>query len=282
MKPKIAITTESAADLSQDICKQYGIYVIPQSISIGEEEYKDGINLTANELFKKAELYNVQPKTAGISPFEYKEFFERLTSLGLNVIHIALSSKISSCFQNAKSASSDLENVYVIDSLNLSGGMGLLAIKGAMLRAEQKSAEEIVHSLEATRSKVHTSFILDDLEQMNKSGRCSALEKLSANLFGIHPSVDVIGGKLLPGKRFSGKIENARTKYIDDRLKDENAVSKSLCLLNYCELDKSEVDKLYAHLKETASFEKIVVNEAGCCISAHCGKGCVGIIFSEE
>ena len=281
MKNKIAVTTESAADLSQEICKQNNITVIPLNILIGQQEYKDGIDLSTKELYKKSELYNTQAKTSGIAPYEYKEVFEKLVSSGCTVIHIALSSKISSCFQNAPFAASGLENVHIVDSLNLSAGMAMLAIKAAAMRDEGKSAEEIVHILEAMRSKISTSFILEDTEFLYKGGRCSALEKFGANLFGIRPSIDIIGGKLMPGKKYSGKTMAARIKYIDDKLGDKADINGKTCMLNYSDLDENEVNKLVAHLKENSLFEKVIVNEAGCCISAHCGKGCMGIIFER-
>lgn len=281
MKNKIAITTESAADLSQNICKEMNLTVIPLNILIGEEEYKDGIDLTAKELYKKSELYDTQAKTSGVSPFEYKEVFEKLVSDGLSVIHIALSSKISSCFQNATAAAKDLQNVYIVDSLNLSAGMAMLAIKAAAMRDEGKTAEEIVHTLEATRSKISTSFILEDTDFLYKGGRCSAIEKFSANLFGVRPSVDIIGGKLMPGKKYSDKKTSARTKYIDDKLKDKESIGGKTCMLNYSDLGEDEVKELVNHIEETSAFENVVVNETGCCISAHCGKGCMGIIFER-
>lgn len=282
MKNKIAITTESAADLSPKICEENQITVIPLNILIGEEEYKDGIDLTSEELFKKSELYATQAKTSGVSPFEYSEVFEKLTSDGYSVIHIALSSKISSCFQNALFAAKDLQNVYIIDSLNLSAGMAMLALKAASMRDEGKTAEEIVRRLEAVRSKISTSFILDDTDFLYKGGRCSAIDRFSANLFGIRPSVDIVGGKLMPGKKYSGKTTSARIKYIDDKLKDKESIGSKTCMLNYCELDESEVNDLVSHLKDSSLFEKVIVNETGCCISAHCGKGCMGIIFEKN
>lgn len=282
MKNKIAITTESAVDLSKDFQKQYNIHVIPMNIIIGDEEYKDGIDLDAKQLYEKSELYGSLAKTSGVSPHEYKLVFETLTSQGFDVVHIALSSKISSCFQNAQFAANGFENVFVVDSLSLSAGMALLAIEADKLRNADKPASEIAHALEVLRTKISTSFILESTDYMQKGGRCSTLQSFSANLFSLRPSIDVIGGKLIPGKKYKGNPAEARIKYIDDKLKENKIADGETCMLNYSDIDESEVNELVAHLKETAPFKDVIVNEAGCCVSAHCGKGTMGIIFQSE
>lgn len=281
MKNKVAITTESAADLSKELCEKYTIEVVPMNIVIGEEEYKDGVDLTSKELYQKSEIYGTHAKTAGVAPYEYKEFFENLTGDGYDIVHIALSSKISSCYQNAMFAAKEAENIFVVDSINLSAGMAMLALDAAKMRDDGKSAEEIAQALEKKRTKISTSFILENTDYLYKGGRCSAIEKLGANLLSLRPSIDVIGGKLMPGKKYKGKITNARQKYIDDKLRESGTINGGRCLMNYSMLDKSEVNGLVAYLKETSPFEDIIVNETGCCISAHCGKGCMGIIFEK-
>jgi len=279
MKNKIAVTTESAVDLSKEYQKKFNIHVIPMNIIIGDEEYKDGVDLTTKELYEKSDLYGTAAKTSGVSPHEYKLVFETLTSQGFDVIHIALSSKISSCFQNAQFAANGFDNVFVIDSLSLSAGIALLAIEADKMRNDGKTAEEIAHGLETLRTKINTSFILENTDTLYKGGRCSSIQNLGANLFSLRPSVDLISGKLMPGKRYMGKPAQARIKYIDDKIKESGITNDEFCMLNYSEIDDSEIGELVAHLKENSPFKEVIVNEAGCCISAHCGKGCMGIIF---
>ncbi|MCM1365101.1 MAG: DegV family protein [Faecalibacterium sp.] len=281
MKNKIAITTESAVDLSKDFQKKYNIHVIPMNVIIGDEEFKDGVDLDTKQLYEKSELYGALAKTSGVSPHEYKLIFETLTSQGFDVVHIALSSKISSCFQNAQFAANGFDNVFVVDSLSLSAGMALLAIEADKLRNMDKPASEIAHALEVLRTKISTSFILENTEYLYKGGRCSPIQNLGANLFSLRPSIDVVGGKLMPGKKYKGNPSQARIKYIDDKLKENPVINGDTCMLNYSDIDESEVNEIVAHLKETSPFKEVIVNEAGCCISAHCGKGTMGIIFQS-
>ena len=85
-----------------------------------------------------------------------------------------------------------------------------------------------------------------------------------------------------PGRKYIGKKLTAQKKYIDERIKKETALDDSLCLLNYSDMEQEDVDALVEHLKKSHPFKRVIVNEAGCCISAHCGRGCMGIIYARK
>lgn len=277
MPQKIAITTESAADLSEKLQKQFDIHVMPMTVIIGEEEYKDGVDLTTTKLFEKSKLYSSIPKTSGISPHEYKLVFKTLTEKGFDVVHVALGSKISSCFQNALFASGGLDNVFVVDSETLSAGTAMLALFASRLRESGETAQEIAKKLESKRKKISTSFILEDTAFLLRGGRCKAGEKLFADLLSLKPTIDIIDGELVPGKKFRGKGLDAMKKYIAQKL--SAGTEKSLCLLNYTSLSKDEVNELSAFAKAQGGFELVIAQEAGCCIASHCGERCMGVIF---
>ena len=279
MPKKIAITTESASDLSEELQKQYDIHVMPMTVIIGDEEYKDNVDLTTKELFEKSRLYSSMPKTSGISPHEYKLVFETLTEKGFDVVHVALGSKISSCFNNALFASNSLENVFVVDSQSLSAGTALLALTASRLRESGETAEEIARRLENERTKISTSFILEDTAFLLRGGRCKAGEKLLADLLSLRPTIDITDGELVPGKKFRGKGLDAMKKYIAEKL--TGSIDRKLCLLNYTSLSEDEVSELALFTKTTGGFESVIAEEAGCCIASHCGERCMGVIFKR-
>ena len=279
MPKKIAITTESASDLSENLQKQYDIHVMPMTVIIGDEEYKDNVDLTTKELFEKSRLYSSMPKTSGISPHEYKLVFETLTEKGFDVVHVALGSKISSCFNNALFASNSLENVFVVDSQSLSAGTALLALTASRLRESGETAEEIARRLENERTKISTSFILEDTAFLLRGGRCKAGEKLLADLLSLRPTIDITDGELVPGKKFRGKGLDAMKKYIEEKL--TGSIDRKLCLLNYTSLSEDEVSELALFTKTEGGFESVIAEEAGCCIASHCGERCMGVIFKR-
>ena len=279
MPKKIAITTESASDLSEKLQKQYDIHVMPMTVIIGDEEYKDNVDLTTKELFEKSRLYSSMPKTSGISPHEYKLVFETLTEKGFDVVHVALGSKISSCFNNALFASNSLENVFVVDSQSLSAGTALLALTASRLRESGETAEEIARRLENERTKISTSFILEDTAFLLRGGRCKTGEKLLSDLLSLRPTIDITDGELVPGKKFRGKGLDAMKKYIAEKL--SGGIDRKLCLLNYTSLSEDEVSELALFTKTEGGFESVITEEAGCCIASHCGERCMGVIFKR-
>lgn len=279
MKNKIAITTESAADLDEELLKAQDLSVFPMTIIIGDEEYLDGESISTEELYKKAELYNALPKTTGVSPYEYGKVFSDLCDKGFDVVHVALSSKISSCFQNAMFASKSFENVFVVDSLTLSGGMAALVSEAISQRESGKNVEEIACALEIKKKKISTSFILDNVDYIYAGGRCTSVQKKAAELFSAKPSINLKNGELALSKLFFGKSEDTRKKYILHKLNNEKPIYSSPCRLNYSTLEKDEAEKLCTFIKENSPFGTVIATQAGCCISSHCGKGCAGIIF---
>ena len=271
----VAITTESAADLSEYLTEKFDITVIPMNIIADSCQYKDGETINPETLLQKENI-----KTSAVSIGEYEQIFAALKEKGFDIVHIALSSKISSTHQNAAAAAKIFKGVYVVDSLNLSAGMGLLCVYASQMAKNGKSAEEIAKELETLRNKVYTSFILENLEQMKKGGRCSAVEALGANILKIKPCIELVGGKLMASKKYRGKSSVARDKYILDRLSLYDA-KKEVCFLNHSIGDKSEIDRIKSQLKTKYGFSEVYVNTAGCCITAHCGRDCMGIIFEK-
>ena len=271
----VAITTESAADLSEFLTEKFNITVIPMNIIADSRQYKDGETINTETLLQKENI-----KTSAVSIGEYEQVFASLKEKGFDIVHIALSSKISSTHQNAVAAAKIFKGVYVVDSLNLSAGMGLLCVHASKMVKNGKTAEEIAGELERLRNKVYTSFILENLEQMKKGGRCSAVEALGANILKIKPCIELVGGKLMASKKYRGKSTVARDKYIADRLSLHEA-KKEICFLNHSLEDKSETDRIKDRLKTKYGFSEVYVNTAGCCITAHCGRDCMGIIFEK-
>lgn len=270
----VKITTESASDLSDGILSEFKISVIPMNIIIDNKVEKDGVTLNVGQLLKSKS----PATTSAINVEEYKSFFSSVRENDCDIIHISLGGKLSSSYQNAVNATADFDNVHVVDSRNLSGGTGLLSVIASQLASSSERAPTIVKILEKKRDCIRTSFILEDLERMKRGGRCTAIEALGANFLGIKPSIEVKDGKLVPSRRYHGRGSSARLKYIDRMIKTDDP-DRSVCFLNHTLENPDEVSELERLLETKYGFERVFVNTAGCCISAHCGSNCMGIIY---
>ena len=214
----VIITADSTCDLPKDIIESRNIKITPLSILLGSESYLDGEEITRDDIYAHVSKTDEMPKTAAVSPASYYEVFSAASRQGDSVVHISLSSAISSSYQNAVTAAGDFSNVHVVDSKNLCGGMGLLVLKACDLRDKGFDAKKIANRIRSLVPKVHATFVLDNLVYLYKGGRCSAVARFGANVLGIKPviGVDPADGTMDVIKKYRGKIENVYRQYVND------------------------------------------------------------------
>lgn len=280
---KVKITTDSTVDFTPEIVEKYDITVMPLYIVTDEGEYRDTLDITPDDVYAYYDKYGKTATSSACNLDAYSQKFKELTDEGYAVVHIGLSSELSSSFNNARMAAMEFEDVYVVDSLNLSTGIGLLVLKAAEMAKEGMEAKEIAEKVSAIVPNVDVSFILDTLDYLHAGGRCSAVAKFGANLLKLKPSIAVKEGKMGVDKKYRGNIVDRRVDYIKDSLHTPENIDKTRAFITHSGgFDDAEIENLVKVAKETIGFEEVLVTRAGCVISAHCGPGCVGILFIRE
>ena len=226
---KILISTDSTCDLSKEILSERGIKQTSLHVLLGTKEYSDGIDIVPDDIFKYVKETGVLPKTSAYTIMDYQKFFFDNLKEYDYIIHFTISSDLSSTYSNAVIASQEFEGrVKVIDSRNLSTGQGLLVLKACDLKEEGKSFEEIVQVMEEERFHVQTSFVVDTVEYLYKGGRCSGAARLASNLFKIHPSIDMVEGKLVPKKNYRGTLKKCIEKYVLDLVEEYKSMNNKI------------------------------------------------------
>lgn len=277
---KIIFTTESAADLSPALLKERGILSVPFSVVMGEELKKDG-EMSLDELFSLLPAKGILPRTSAVNEAQYDELFSHALILGEEVVHVSLSSGISSAFSNAVRAAEKFKGkVHVVDSLSLSNGLAILLYKGQELAKEGLSAEEIAAELEVMKKKVVTSFALESVDYLYKGGRCSGLACLGANLLHLRPEIAMRDGKLFPDKKFRGSRPKWCRDFLVDLLSAHPHVDKNLIFLNNALIDEDIMVGLEKELKDRG-FAHVVRSIAGATICSHSGPHVLGLFFLD-
>ena len=279
---KIKITCDSTCDLTGALYEQYDIRAVPLGVCLGEEFRRDGVDVTAREIFDHVEKTGQLPKTSAISVGEYEECFRQYTEQGMQVIHLNISSELSSCYQNACIAGQSLGNVFPVDSRNLSTGTGYLAIIAAELAEEGRSAEEIVALLNQWKEQLDTSFVLQTLEYLHKGGRCSGVAAFGANVLKIRPEIVVTEGGMKVGRKYRGTMERSILAYVRGRLEGRTDLRYERVFVTHSGVPDEIVQKVIALVKELQPFEKVIETRAGCTISSHCGPNCLGLLFLKN
>ena len=277
---KIAITAESTIDLPLELLNKYNIKIIPFSVILGDNEYKDG-EITSNDIFKFVAENKVLPKTSAINEEQYKEFFAEQIKGYDALIHFALSSQISSACSHAIEAAKQVENVFVVDTKSLSTGIALLAIKARELAESGKSAKEIVEIVTNSTNKVQASFVVKKLDYLHKGGRCSSVALLGANLLQIRPQIILKDGKMMSNKKYLGKMEKVIASYCKDVLSQNPDADKKYVFVTYTTATEGMVAAAKDAVK-AAGFETVYETTAGATITSHCGEDTLGILFLNK
>lgn len=282
MSKPVMITADSTCDLSEELLSRYNVKILPLTILLGEDSFLDGAHYTPADMYSRYSEDGTLPKTAAPSLQQINEFFAPILAQGYEIVHLDISSELSSTCNNARIVSSELEGVYVVDSRMLSTGVGLLVIEGAECRDKGMSAAEIAEHLTALTEKVDTSFVLDTLEFMWKGGRCSGVAALGANLLKLKPALEMKDGKLGVYKKYRGSINSVYKQYITERLSGKQVRPGHVFITESGEIDQSVIDELEALVRQLIPVKEIHHTIAGCTVSSHCGPKTLGVLFINE
>ena len=275
----IRITADSTCDLSPAYIAEHNITVIPLTVTMGGRDYTDGLDIAPDDIFRHVDAGGELPKTAAVNAEAYRERFQALLQDCDAIIHFNISADFSSCYEHAVAAAEGL-HVYCVDSRNLSSGIALLLCEAVdMIEAGCQDPRVILSRLTGLIDKVDTSFIVNRLDFLYKGGRCSMVAMLGANVLKLKPCIEVVGGKMVVGKKFRGTYERCLKQYVDDRLRDPDTVDPKRIFITHTGVTREQFELTKAQVLSHMPFDEIIEVRAGCSITSHCGQGTLGVLF---
>ena len=278
----IKIISDSTCDLSKELIEKYNIAILPLHIHLNEEEYQDGVTITPDEIYTWADANNTTPKTSAASMSEVMDLFQPYLDNGDEIISFSISSSMSANNNVMRLAVDELEaedKISVIDSANLSTGVGLLVIEAAIMASEGKSREEIVAKIEEFKPLVSASFVVDTLTYLHRGGRCSGVAALAGGVLKLHPKIVVDGGKMDASKKYRGKIESVIMSYAKDMEEDLKTAKPDRVFITHSGCSDSVIASVREYLESLNHFNEILETRAGSVISSHCGPGTLGVLY---
>ena len=281
----VKILSDSTCDLSKELIAKYGITIVPLHVVLGDKDYKDGVDITVDEIYEWADANNTTPKTAAISPEEAMDAMSSLLEGDNEVVCFSISSSMSGTFSVLKLAADSMEvteRVYCIDSMNLSTGIGLMVIEAAKLAQEGKSAKEIVEYIETIRPMVRSSFVVDTLNYLHRGGRCSGIAAMAGSMLKLHPRIAVDSGKMDAGKKYRGKMNKVLLEYVRDMEEELKKAKTERVFITHSGCDQELINAVYKYLEDLDVFEEILITRAGSVISSHCGPGTLGVLYIAQ
>ena len=278
----VKIISDSTCDLSQDLLEKYDISVIPLHILLGEDEYEDGFGISPDQIYRWSDAHKMTPKTSAPSMDRVMEMLKPYTGAGKEVVCFSISGQMSTSGNVMRLAAEELnaaELVKVVDSENLSTGIGLLVLEAAVMAQKGMTAAEITGKIEALKPLVRASFVVDTLTYLHRGGRCSGLAALAGSALRLHPKIVVEQGAMHPTKKYRGKIQKVILDYVKDMEPELKKARTDRVFITHSGCDRGTIDEVREYLESLHVFHDILETRAGGVISSHCGPGTLGVLF---
>lgn len=278
----VKILSDSTCDLSQELVEQYGIEILPLHVLLGEGDYRDGMDITPEEIFAWSDEHKCTPKTAAPSIEDAVEHIGKLLADGNEVICFSISETMSSSLNIMRLAIEELEaegRAFAFNSANLSTGIGLLVMEAASMAKDGMCAGEILNKLEELRPRVRSSFVVDTLTYLHRGGRCSGVAALAGGMLKLHPKIVVVDGKMEVEKKYRGSIAKVIKAYVRDMEEMLKAARPGRVFITHSSCDEKIVQDVRDYLESLSVFGEILETHAGSVISSHCGPGTLGVLF---
>lgn len=281
----VKIISDSTCDLSPELIAKYDIDILPLHILLGEDEYEDGKNITPEQIYSWSDENKTTPKTSAPALTDAIELFKPYIDEGREIVCFSISSSMSTSGNVMRIAAEELEAedcITVIDSANLSTGIGLLVIEAAIMAQNNHTVEEIVSAIEALKPNVRASFVVDTLTYLYRGGRCNAVSAMAGGVLKLHPKIVVENGAMNASKKYRGKINSAIMTYVKDMEDDLKAERPDRVFITHSGCDRTIVEEVHSYLENLGVFSEILETRAGGVISSHCGPGTLGVLFIQS
>ena len=277
----VKIIVDSTQDLTKEILEKNDVEVVPLSVNFSDgDSYLDGVTIRTAELYEKVKEKKELPKTSAVTVGTLIDVFKKHIDNGDEIVYTGISAQMSRSYENALLAKEELETdkIYIVDSKNLSTGIGLLVLKAIKDRDNGLSAKEIAANMEKNRELVLSQFAIEQMDYLHKGGRCSSVAKIFGSILKIKPIILVRDGKMHVGAKPLGKITKALDIMIKQIVDDKDRLDTDHILVTHSIAPES-AKYILSKLKDLFPGVDIIETVAGSVIASHCGPGTIGILY---
>ncbi|MBR4528718.1 MAG: DegV family protein [Lachnospiraceae bacterium] len=278
----VKVISDSTSDLGRSLMDRYDVEMIPLHVYLGEEEYLDGVNISPDQIYRWADEHNTTPKTSAPNLEDVIGVFDSHLKAGDDLIVFTVSSSMSSSYNVCRLAVEELEaadRIKIIDSANLSTGVGLLVIEAAIMASKGQDLGAIEEQILKYRPLVRASFVVDTLVYLYRGGRCSGLAALAGSALKIHPRIVVENGAMRSDRKYRGSLDKSILTYVQDMEEQLVRAKKDRVFITHSGCESHIVDQVRAYLSGLERFDEIIETRAGGVISSHCGPATLGVLF---
>lgn len=267
----IKIVTDSTSDLPQALADELGITVVPVYVLFGNKTYRDRIDISEDEFYDKLLTSPVHPTTSQPSPRDFADVYSELAKDSDGIISVHISAKLSGTYNSAMQAKGMVSTdcpIEVIDSCNVSMGLGLIAVEAARLARSGKTFQQVAEETKQLISKIHVWAMFDTLKYLAKGGRVGKAKAMMGSVLNIKPLLVVKDGELMPAAK-----ARSREKGIDLLF---DYAGKSTGIEDLAVVYTTTLDEAQALADRMGSLferERIKIARLGPALGVHAGPG---------
>ena len=283
-KLPVMITADSICDLPAEFIRSKRLATLPYHVNTDQGVFLDGVETEPRELisYMRENRGSVSSDSPGIR--EYETFFARHLNEANNIIHISMMSGVGKGFARATEAAKAFENVTVVDSRQISSGLGMVVLKALELAEQELSPEQILNDLNQFQNRIHTSFLVEDTSYLARGGIINPVITRISNalMLSLIPAITIRNGHFRVSRIWFGSKEETYRKYIASALYDRNSVNKELLFITYAGVSEEELSNIEKEVRRLVPFRQIVLQKASSVVSVNSGPGTFGLIFESK
>jgi DegV family protein with EDD domain len=280
MSRRVAIVTDSTADLTPEVQDHHRIVVVPLNVHFGQETFRDGVDLDPDAFLAKMAASDKLPTTSQPSVGAFEDAFRSLASDNDEILCVLISSRLSGTLQSATLAAQAVQDVIpvtIVDSENVSYALGFQAIRAAQLADEGRPAAGIAAILTAEVPQYHIIFFVETLEHLRRGGRIGKAAKLLGSMLQLRPLLRVDGGQIVPFERT--RTRSKATTALIEFARELNGIEQAAVIYNST---PEEAASLADRVRPLAQVQDVPIVQFGPVISTHVGPGVLGLVLKEQ
>lgn len=272
------VVTDSTSDIPRETAEELRIDVVPLTVAFGSEQYRDGIDLSADEFYARLAQSKVLPTTSQPPPALFRYAYEHLASRG-DVVSVHLSHKFSGTVNTARAAAAEVApaRISVVDSGSASMGMGLCVLAAARAAAEGKSREECVAAAESTARRVHVAVAFETLDFLRRGGRIGRAQAFVGGLLRLKPILTVRDGEAHPLTRV-----RSRGKALDELIALATRFERVSDIAILHTTTPDDAGQLAERARDARPDARLMTGRFGPVLGVHGGPGMIGIAVVEQ
>ncbi len=280
-KRNVVITADSVCSIPREIAKENSISVIPFYLETKRGRFLDGEEITAKDLLDRMDEKGGRVDVIPPDPMEYKSFFEKMLEKATRVIHISSGSAFTKGLYNAKQAAKNLPGVSVVDSFNVVGGAGILAVFAARKAKKDRGASEILEEINDYKKRIRTTFVIKDSQTARERGRISSFSAALSERMMLHPVISIRKDGIATSRFLTGDWEKIVKKYVRSEFEGIKNIDDDFVIINHAGLSEKETELIRNEVEKYIHFKNVFVSGVSATLVPNCGRGAFGFIFAS-